>query len=236
MGAHPRSRGENGTDPGRLGGPWGSSPLTRGKPHVPRVTQPTTRLIPAHAGKTLSRLSTLLRARAHPRSRGENSGPSIKSASPWGSSPLTRGKHSVAVHRRDDEGLIPAHAGKTGITFCIRFSTWAHPRSRGENEAGDEKGSTFEGSSPLTRGKRRRCFVRTKQQGLIPAHAGKTKGKAIVSFDPGAHPRSRGENQEFNEALLSLGGSSPLTRGKPKLVHCYVTVAGLIPAHAGKTS
>ena len=70
-------------------------------------------LIPAHAGKTLSRLVMLLRARAHPRSRGENFEATDKTVDDEGSSPLTRGK--LLESRAFDvlSGLIPAHAGKT---------------------------------------------------------------------------------------------------------------------------
>ena len=50
--AHPRSRGENlhPLSPIRL--TEGSSPLTRGKPHLSEVGGAFRRLIPAHAGKT----------------------------------------------------------------------------------------------------------------------------------------------------------------------------------------
>ena len=70
--AHPRSRGENGSSLGSRFGPAGSSPLTRGKHRRETVSYPSTRLIPAHAGKTiLTGIPSSLR-RAHPRSRGEN--------------------------------------------------------------------------------------------------------------------------------------------------------------------
>ena len=57
-------------------GVMGSSPLTRGKPPslIPRLRP--RRLIPAHAGKTMSPGTTQPPQRAHPRSRGENSAPS----------------------------------------------------------------------------------------------------------------------------------------------------------------
>ena len=55
--AHPRSRGEN-----KLGVPhdrWhrGSSPLTRGKLEEARADLAQSGLIPAHAGKTASRIA-----------------------------------------------------------------------------------------------------------------------------------------------------------------------------------
>ena len=51
-----------------------------------------------------------------------------------------------------------------------------------------------------------------------------------------AHPRSRGENEFDTETNAHAWGSSPLTRGKPVLGEIERAKAGLIPAHAGKTS
>ena len=70
--AHPRSRGEN-----FFGGDFlvvchGSSPLTRGKLPGPCYRPAGGRLIPAHAGKTNSRICSESAPAAHPRSRGEN--------------------------------------------------------------------------------------------------------------------------------------------------------------------
>ena len=51
--------------------------------------------------------------------------------------------------------------------------------------------------------------------GLIPAHAGKTKARAMPA--------------------IITDGSSPLTRGKPEPLPGLVVENRLIPAHAGKT-
>ena len=51
-----------------------------------------------------------------------------------------------------------------------------------------------------------------------------------------AHPRSRGENWLDNTKPMAVGGSSPLTRGKPIWHLSASSLIGLIPAHAGKTS
>ena len=70
--AHPRSRGENlvaAVDTMPL---TGSSPLTRGKLSTKPTAHPSRRLIPAHAGKTIVTLISLIFCGAHPRSRGEN--------------------------------------------------------------------------------------------------------------------------------------------------------------------
>ena len=70
--AHPRSRGENlGVSMGALT-VMGSSPLTRGKPDWRTRSRCWARLIPAHAGKTVSPSSISSLLWAHPRSRGEN--------------------------------------------------------------------------------------------------------------------------------------------------------------------
>ena len=49
------------------------------------------------------------------------------------------------------------------------------------------------------------------------------------------HPRSRGENREGAENLTPTEGSSPLTRGKPRVSKPAGKAKGIIPAHAGKT-
>ena len=172
--AHPRSRGENpvGAGPRRRG--LGSSPLTRGKHLRWRGSQPGAALIPAHAGKTTTPTPAATYEPAHPRSRGENGRGGARMPVRWGSSPLTRGKPQ-------------------------RWSRWtksgrAHPRSRGENGGRPASRTRRMGSSPLTRGKPRLRCPRRGQDGLIPAHAGKTNRHDYQLRRRQAHPRSRGEN------------------------------------------
>ena len=70
--AHPRSRGENGFRALSTASTRGSSPLTRGKRHPARTRRTEQRLIPAHAGKTVTGAALDPKFTAHPRSRGEN--------------------------------------------------------------------------------------------------------------------------------------------------------------------
>ena len=91
----------------------GSSPLTRGKHGQGDLKRKNQRLIPAHAGKTPSRLGRQKPRTAHPRSRGENVPMRRPRRRGKGSSPLTRGKHHQEAQRADQDRLIPAHAGKT---------------------------------------------------------------------------------------------------------------------------
>ncbi len=111
--AHPRSRGENCQRSGWSFRSSGSSPLTRGKLQGGDPVRLLTRLIPAHARKTLTPGSCPSDTSAHPRSRGENRPGGKPQLSTQGSSPLTRGKRSHHGGYDKRRGLIPAHAGKT---------------------------------------------------------------------------------------------------------------------------
>ena len=132
-------------------------------------------------------------------------------------------------------GLIPAHAGKTFHLFGFDSTHWAHPRSRGENTGDASACRPQVGSSPLTRGKRVASPRTHGRSGLIPAHAGKTRGKWDWRPSWRAHPRSRGENKADDAVAVCELGSSPLTRGKRPVVCGGAWRLGLIPAHAGKT-
>ena len=235
VGAHPRSRGENGrahrstlagggSSPltgenadrdGTVYSVEGSSPLTRGKRVDQGLDGSGRGLIPAHAGKTDPRSSSLQWARAHPRSRGENFHANSNALKRAGSSPLTRGKRRGGARR-------------------VRLAV-AHPRSRGENEGGDGFGDPLAGSSPLTRGKPHEDVEAIPERRLIPAHAGKTAESVAPHGTKQAHPRSRGENGYLSVFRVTGLGSSPLTRGKLAQGRDRARDAGLIPAHAGKT-
>ena len=154
--AHPRSRGENRGVYRYSEDPEGSSPLTRGKQPPEQLSGAAWRLIPAHAGKTIDVWRGSEQIRAHPRSRGENHAVVLGSGHSGGSSPLTRGKRVIVVGLDVGFGLIPAHAGKTSLTWFDSSRYSAHPRSRGENLAFVVPMVFVGGSSPLTRGKRRR--------------------------------------------------------------------------------
>ena len=193
-GAHPRSRGENVVLQEVPEADQGSSPLTRGKPKPRRRRRSRQRLIPAHAGKTSTIWATPSQTAAHPRSRGENLGLGHDQRFPSGSSPLTRGKPFLDLLADGDGGLIPAHAGKTEHKQPPKQPRGAHPRSRGENLVCWFVCVCTSGSSPLTRGKPNQALGTQPNQGLIPAHAGKTKGIGHEIGDLRAHPRSRGEN------------------------------------------
>ena len=81
------------------------------------------------------------------------------------------------------------------------------------------------GSSPLTRGKPALQIVGGAINGIIPAHAGKTRNAPKHRRDDRDHPRSRGENNVATCISLGFAGSSPLTRGKPATKDPYSRTA-----------
>ena len=173
--AHPHSRGENFD---RSVSHWplsGSSPLAWGKQNPRLQTATHVRLIPAHARKTRRRPPGGFRARAHPRSRGENTSAARSKLGQPGSSPLMRGKRRYNPATTAVVGLIPAHTGKTRNHSTAHRRPEAHPRSRGENFDGQAPGADGQGSSPLTWGKCDVLLRALSGPGLIPAHTGKTR-------------------------------------------------------------
>ena len=234
--AHPRSRGENRCACLGVRVVPGSSPLTRGKRELFGADAERRGLIPAHAGKTVEGGAHEVRLPAHPRSRGENGATMDKIVALVGSSPLMRGKREGHGRAVSLPGLIPAHAGKTVWPVVRGQYAQAHPRSRGENRDVGRVRRTGQGSSPLTRGKRPASVYLVVFIGLIPAHAGKTSFDGYECGLRGAHPRSRGENWLLVALRVGVEGSSPLTRGKRGEGEQGCPLAGLIPAHAGKTA
>ena len=173
-GAHPRSRGENQKWGVSRVARLGASPLTRGKRGLRRPGPARAGRIPAHAGKTHPPPGCPRRARAHPRSRGENGGPGRITGPRPGASPLTRGKPEREQAETSSARRIPAHAGKTMQWWCQYGDLGAHPRSRGENRSAPNRAESRGGASPLTRGKRPAVTSPSRPIGRIPAHAGKT--------------------------------------------------------------
>ena len=152
-----------------------------------------------------------------------------------GSSPLTRGKLPGRRNDAPPHRLIPAHAGKTRNGVSPASHAWAHPHSRGENHSLNRSRRRRAGSSPLTRGKPAHRVKAELLRGLIPTHAGKTRGRGEVAAGHGAHPHSRGENLRASIVVMQDPGSSPLTRGKRADDGDAAALARLIPTHAGKT-
>ena len=71
--------------------------------------------------------------------------------------------------------------------------------------------------------------------GIIPAHAGLTTEREMVSAYPWDHPRACGAHGKEKTFLVALRGSSPRMRGSLHASRTSATASGIIPAHAGLT-
>ena len=111
--AHPRWRGADWFDRGGRFPFLGSSPLARGRPGTAPSTPSRGWLIPAGAGQTGRGRSRCRKQGAHPRWRGADTSRTAATTCLTGSSPLARGRLSVAGGGGPAGGLIPAGAGQT---------------------------------------------------------------------------------------------------------------------------
>ena len=233
--AHPRVGGENSGAIRHRDAIGGSSPRGRGKLVDGVDRYGAAGLIPAWAGKTVRRYTAPSGSAAHPRVGGENVRTGSRRSRRSGSSPRGRGKRSRRDVERGDRGLIPAWAGKTRSTSGRATSSRAHPRVGGENFSRRVFRPPCGGSSPRGRGKRKRLSIGMRSTRLIPAWAGKTRGRAGRCRPCTAHPRVGGENSAAPVSAATKAGSSPRGRGKPGLRGGVREALGLIPAWAGKT-
>ena len=133
-----------------------------------------------------------------------------------GSSPHTRGAPVVFEHHGIAHGIIPACAGSTREHPSLSAINWDHPRIRGEHL--DE------------------TFYVSFRTGIIPAYAGSTMAQNVNMIKAGDHPRIRGEHSPRTGKPVANQGSSPHTRGAPRLDRERAARRGIIPAYAGSTT
>ncbi len=233
--AHPRSRGADTRPPSCESVGPGSSPLARGGRRPDAGACSSTWLIPARAGRTVLVLLLQLADRAHPRSRGADTGVPVTMNDVDGSSPLARGGHRYRACRAKRRRLIPARAGRTTRLPHGPRPSWAHPRSRGADEVWAPGDGAWVGSSPLARGGLNKHHLTFFLARLIPARAGRTKTLALSSSVNEAHPRSRGADGQLEGVSPWDTGSSPLARGGLCISAILNLLYWLIPARAGRT-
>ena len=212
---HPRIRGEH--DLVGFGGELGdgSSPHTR--------------------GARLRRQSDAGSHRDHPRIRGEHWVGFRGAALGGGSSPHTRGAPSAGPEATCRMRIIPAYAGSTRSGCGTRFSGWDHPRIRGEHMSIGFRPDPDGGSSPHTRGARRRRRGCRRGSRIIPAYAGSTISWSSHPPEAADHPRIRGEHDSLSMEKFRARGSSPHTRGARCRAANPGPDPGIIPAYAGST-
>ena len=113
---------------------------------------------------------------------------------------------------------------------------WDHPRIRGEHQRLRDENQSLKGSSPHTRGARRRQYRHDGCRGIIPAYAGSTSIARFCVRSSRDHPRIRGEHEPDSLAVMLYMGSSPHTRGAQVQGRVFVQGQGIIPAYAGSTA
>ena len=153
------------------------------------------RIIPAYAGSTTGRAILGRFVSDHPRIRGEH----------------VENDWIIAKGGR----IIPAYAGSTHAVERARIEGPDHPRIRGEHSLRGPGLRPARGSSPHTRGARRRRRARLAAMRIIPAYAGST----TVAQSANGHG----------------SGSSPHTRGARRSPRKCVSSCRIIPAYAGST-
>ena len=110
-----------------------------------------------------------------------------------------------------------------------------HPRIRGEHPIKPPIGGDGMGSSPHTRGARRRPARPSNPAGIIPAYAGSTAISVWAVLTASDHPRIRGEHATKDPGARVAFGSSPHTRGAPDGRNTTSNHTRIIPAYAGST-
>ena len=191
---HPRACGANVMVPSACMLMVGSSPRMRGKRHPPSPCNPVMRIIPAHAGQTVSNSSRTSARSDHPRACGANPALSVMTAAPAGSSPRMRGKLGFGFDSFRQRRIIPAHAGQTSRTPTPTPTVSDHPRACGANAAAGRIRTLRRGSSPRMRGKQGGRRKLEREIRIIPAHAGQTAPARDATSRSSDHPRACGAN------------------------------------------
>ena len=232
---HPRIRGEHFRVLRPEGVLIGSSPHTRGAHVTTSALSAWIGIIPAYAGSTLASSRDSPASRDHPRIRGEHPPRWVQPDAYRGSSPHTRGAQALFLTELGDRRIIPAYAGSTWSRSTCRPSPRDHPRIRGEHMPLTRVRTMSSGSSPHTRGARAPPDHVQGHGWIIPAYAGSTLGRLSRAPTGTDHPRIRGEHIQKQSADSTGKGSSPHTRGAPRVESRRGILGGIIPAYAGST-
>jgi len=152
-----------------------------------------------------------------------------------GSSPRSRGPRESARHSPAPIRFIPAFAGTTSSAGVQIVACAVHPRVRGDHGPTICGQRRFGGSSPRSRGPRRRKQSCRFDLRFIPAFAGTTAKPAPTSSAPPVHPRVRGDHVRDLPGLTVEPGSSPRSRGPLLQLAGDRPVLRFIPAFAGTT-
>ena len=172
--------------------PGGSSPRVRGTHGTRYVDVLSTRIIPAGAGDTRSRLCHRRGPPDHPRGCGGHSLLSASRTTVPGSSPRVRGTLDPVRGKADHRRIIPAGAGDTRPDRPGRCASPDHPRGCGGHAIIVRVNDPVGGSSPRVRGTLITRADGTVENRIIPAGAGDTSTPTPAIRCSPDHPRGCG--------------------------------------------
>ena len=152
--------------------------------------------------------------RDHPRTCGEKRLCLDGKASHCLSPPHMRGKAKWRPRDRPKRGITPAHAGKRVRKLFRLWCSWDHPRACGEKILAFQPSSRLGGSPPRMRGKDAAASAKKAQDGITPAHAGKSPAVSVTLQHGKDHPRACGEKYSTHPKGRNQRGSPPRMRGK----------------------
>ena len=173
--------------------PLGSPPRMRGEEVLGRWCVTSSRITPAHAGRShgTSELSDVLRD--HPRACGEKLFLKPIPRTGQGSPPRMRGEDGVDINHIWQLGITPAHAGRSGNLKRGKNHEKDHPRACGEKNSTHPQSRNQRGSPPRMRGEGGRRSTMPIRDRITPAHAGRRSGQAVHAYAARDHPRACGE-------------------------------------------
>ena len=178
----------------------------------------------------------MLTPRVHPRVRGGDAAARSASNNRRGSSPRARGRRRLLLCGGQLHGFIPACAGETTTATSTGPPTKVHPRVRGGDSGRYEASADSTGSSPRARGRLERQEPRGLGAGFIPACAGETPARRVISPGSRVHPRVRGGDYTLGTRRPAGEGSSPRARGRHRAGGSWCRRLRFIPACAGETA
>ena len=232
---HPRGCGEKETLAAVTVAAMGSSPRVRGEEKVGKLYRGWPGIIPAGAGRRSRRRCPQGQLGDHPRGCGEKACVMSADCLVSGSSPRVRGEEERGAAGGEDEGIIPAGAGRREKVSGSGAGLRDHPRGCGEKRVAGEDVKVGGGSSPRVRGEVVAGITKKGAGGIIPAGAGRSASKCWSPNSRRDHPRGCGEKSDQGYRCANAQGSSPRVRGEEAGDRGRGRADGIIPAGAGRS-
>ena len=193
MRVYPRVGGETSDTTGTTNSIGGLSPRGRGNPQARVAEGHRKGSIPAWAGKPATAAPGCGSPLVYPRVGGETGYGSAGLRLAVGLSPRGRGNRKCRYERQDDDGSIPAWAGKPGTPIRRRENGRVYPRVGGETRTIWPFSAYIAGLSPRGRGNLSVLMRMVVVSRSIPAWAGKPRCSIRIGCRLKVYPRVGGE-------------------------------------------